>query len=178
MPKTKEQKQTIIDNIQKVLSDAKSVVLVSFDKIKLQEIDKIRKECRAINVNYQVVKKNLLKIAMKNLGIDMPQIDDTATGIAIATSLTDEVGPAKVTHNFAKNNALLKLISGVLKNNDATSQVLDFNGVTAMASLPGKQELQGMVCGTLKSLLYRLTGALNYNTLKLIMVLKLKSQKE
>ena len=59
----------------------------------------------------------------------------------------DAVSAAKIAVQFAKENDKLKLVGGILDQ----SNVLDENGVKALASLPSLDELRGKIVGLVQA---------------------------
>ena len=50
MAKTKQQKGKTITDLAKNIKDAKSIVFVNFSKLKVKEVEQLRKNCRKENV--------------------------------------------------------------------------------------------------------------------------------
>ena len=69
MAKTREQKEQVIKDLINKLKKAKSLVFVNFDGLKVKEVEQLRKNCRAENVEYFVTKKTLIKKAFKEAGL-------------------------------------------------------------------------------------------------------------
>ncbi len=100
-----EQKMINPKNIEKVkdltelFADAKSIVLVNYKGISVQQDTQLRREFRNKNVQYLVAKNRFLKLALRNLGIK--DLDKHLVGpTAVAVSKQDEVSSAKVLSKF------------------------------------------------------------------------------
>ena len=65
---------------------------------------------------------------------------------AVALSYGDPVSPAKVLTNFAKDHKVFEIKAGVM---DGT--VLDSNQIKALADLPSREVLLGMLVATMNS---------------------------
>ena len=74
-----------------------------------------------------------------------------------AFSDEDEVAPAQVLAGFAKKHGELQLVSGFSQD----GSVLDTAAVKALASLPSKDQLRGMVVGTISAPLTGFLGVAN-----------------
>jgi large subunit ribosomal protein L10 len=66
------------------------------------------------------------------------------------------VTPAQILHTFAKKNEHIKLSAGVLEGN-----VLQSQEVVALAKLPSKQQLLGMLVGVLAGPIRGFASVLN-----------------
>lgn len=90
-----------INSIKERLTDAKSIVLVDYKGINIEEVDELRNRMRDAGVDYFVSKNTFIKIALNDLGIS--SLDDYLKGpTAVAASLKDEVGPARELAKFKK----------------------------------------------------------------------------
>ena len=79
----------------------------------------------------------------------------------------DEVAPAQALNNFARENPELQFVAAINENGD----VLDADQVKALADLPSKDQLRGMLVGTLAAPLSGLVGVLGGNMRGLVTVL-------
>ncbi len=146
MAKTRQQKEAAIETYAESLKKAKSLVFVNFDGLKVKEIEKLRKRCRNEKVGYVVAKKTLMKMALKDA--NFKDIDPKTFPQSIATlfGYDDEVMPAKIVGEFAKEHEALKPIGGILEN-----QFINKDKVLALSKLPSRQELLAKVVGSFKA---------------------------
>jgi large subunit ribosomal protein L10 len=99
---------------------------------------------RDAGASYKVAKNRLAKIALD--GTDYSVLSDLLTGpTALATSI-DPVAAAKVAIEFAKTNDKLEIVGGAMG-----AQLLNAEGVKALASLPSLDELRGKLVGLLQA---------------------------
>ncbi|HEX7874925.1 MAG TPA: 50S ribosomal protein L10 [Sphingobium sp.] len=102
----------------------------------------LRQKMRAAGASYKVTKNRLTKIAIE--GTDYVGIADYLTGpVGLATS-ADPVTAAKIAVEFAKTNDKLEIVGGGMG-----TQVLDADGIKALAALPSLDELRGKLVGLL-----------------------------
>ena len=102
----------------------------------------LRTKMREAGAAYKVSKNKLAKIALE--GTDYAGLADLLTGpVGLATS-ADPVAAAKVAIDFAKTNDKFEIVGGAMG-----SQILDAEGVKALASLPSLDELRGKLVGLL-----------------------------
>ncbi|UUL82864.1 50S ribosomal protein L10 [Sphingomonas qomolangmaensis] len=100
----------------------------------------LRTKMREAGASYKVSKNSLARIALA--GTEYEGLSDLLTGpVALATS-TDPVAAAKVVAEFAKTNDKIEIVGGAMG-----SQMLDVEGVKALATLPSLDELRGKLVG-------------------------------
>ena len=116
MAKTKEQKKESVKLIAELFSKTKSVVFTNFDGLTVNDTNELRNSLRENKVEYSVVKKTLLKLALKEAGLKDVDIDKMTSGIGVAFGIEDEISPAKTLADFAKKHPELKLIGGIFEN--------------------------------------------------------------
>ncbi|NCP17292.1 50S ribosomal protein L10 [Candidatus Kuenenbacteria bacterium CG_4_9_14_3_um_filter_39_14] len=173
MPKTRQQKETVLSNLTDNIKNAKSATLASFSAITVKDDQQLRNTMHQENVNYSVIKKTLLRKAFEKLGFKTDLFKGINGNVAMAISAADEVAPAKAIHDFAVKNNNMNIVGGILENN-----WIDSHKVKALAVLPSKQELLAKVVGTIKAPLSGLVNVLAGNMRGLVNVLKaIKDQK-
>lgn len=160
MALTKEQKQSVVDEITDLLQESKLTVAASYQGIDVKSLQQLRREAKSSNTVVKVVKNRLVIKAAKS----SPQLKDTDTSalkgqLLYAFNSTDEVASAQALANFAKQNKNLQFIGGIT----AEGQFLEANEVEALAALPGKNELIAQVIATLQSPINDVTNALSGN---------------
>jgi large subunit ribosomal protein L10 len=98
---TQQYKIDEVYHIKQRLTGAKSIVLVDYKGINIEEVDELRNRMRGADVDYFVSKNTFIKIALNELGIT--SLDDFLKGpTAIAASLKDEIAPARELAKFKK----------------------------------------------------------------------------
>jgi large subunit ribosomal protein L10 len=130
--------------IEEVYRNNSAVIVTHYHGLTVSQVSKLRKALRAEGAQMKVVKNTLAKIAAKNAGIDNAEAIFKGP-VAIAFS-ADPVSSAKVVAQFAKENAALKIVGGILD-----SVVIDDNVVKQLASLPSLNELRGKIIGILQA---------------------------
>ncbi|MBN1779270.1 MAG: 50S ribosomal protein L10 [Candidatus Buchananbacteria bacterium] len=146
MAKTKQQKQTDLQSYVEKLSRSKGLVFANFDGLKVKEIEELRKKCREAGIDYLVTKKTLMKLALKEAGIDDVDLKSFDKGVASIFGYEDEVASAKIIGEFSATHEALKPVGGVLEN-----KFIDQAGVISLSKLPGKNELLAKVVGSIQA---------------------------
>ena len=104
----------------------------------------LRTKVRDAGASYKVAKNRLAKLAIKDT--NYAGIDEMLTGpTAIATSV-DPVAAAKAVVDFAKTTDKLEIVGGSMG-----TQVLNAEGIKALASLPSLDELRARLVGLVQA---------------------------
>lgn len=165
MALTKEQKQDIISNLEQSIEKQKSIVFVGFDGVDVKEITQFRELLKDGGSEMKVAKKSLMKIALKNKDIEFePQ--ELEGEVAMVFGYEDEIAPSKLSYDFSKKNEKIKILGGFLEN-----KFYEVNDVIKLAQLPNREQLLGMLVGTLNAPTTNLVGVLSGNTRKLVYAL-------
>jgi large subunit ribosomal protein L10 len=99
---------------------------------------------REAGATYKVAKNRLAKLAIQDT--DYAGIDEFLTGpTALATS-ADPVAAAKAVVEFAKTNDKLEIVGGSMG-----TQVLNAEGIKALAAMPSLDELRAKVIGLVQA---------------------------
>jgi large subunit ribosomal protein L10 len=162
---TKEQKQNIIKDLEKKVEKQKSIVFMDFTGVKVKELAQLREKLKAENSEMKVAKKSLMGIALKNKGIEIDS-KKLSGEVAMVLGYGDEVIPSKLAHQFSKENQKAKILGGFLEN-----KFYEMADIIRLAELPGKEQLLGMLVGTLSSPASGLVSVLSGNMRKLVFAL-------
>ena len=166
MPKTRQQKEKVLKDLELKLKNAKSAALTVFSSLPVSADRQLRQTLFNENMSYAVVKKTLLIKAFEEMGFSSNQIKELKGNISLAISDTDEVAPAKFINNFAKDASNMTIVGGILEN-----QWIDQAKVLALAKLPDKDDLIAQTVGTIKAPLTGLANVLAANLRALLNVL-------
>lgn len=140
-----ELKTPIVDEIKGYVADAKSVVLVDYRGITVDQDTRLRKALREAGVVYKVYKNTMLHLAFD--GTDYAQLDKDLEGpTAIAFGLEDETAAARILNNFSKEAEQLQIKSAVVDG-----EYYDEATVKVLATIPSKDELISKLLGSLQS---------------------------
>lgn len=166
MPKTKVQKQEALQSLQTKLKESKSVVFSSDNGSNVKTIESLRKELKANNAEYLVVKKTLLRKAIKDMG-ETEELEQLTGSVALTLSYQDEVAGAKILNKYAKDSETLKMSGGILENNFILPEM-----VKRLATLPSREELLTKLVGSLNSPISGLVRVLAGTTRNFVGVLR------
>lgn len=158
MPNAKvlEQKKAIVADLAEKMRNASSGVLVDYKGINVEDDTKLRAEMRKNNVEYTVIKNNLIRFAAKEVGFDA--LDEVLHGTtAIAISMDDVIAPAKIIAEYAKKDE--KIFN--IKAGFVEGKVLNEAEVKQLAATPSREVLLAKMLGSLKGPITSLAIALN-----------------
>lgn len=172
MAKTKQQKTNTISQLVDQLSTARSVVISQFTQLGVNDDQRLRSEMHQNNVNYAVVKKTLLARALAEAKLDSADLSNVNGNVSVAVS-DDEVLAAKVVHSFSKDQDTYSIVAGYLEGT-----LVNGSKVIELASLPGKQELIGMLLSRMNAPVSNFVGALGGVSRNLVYVLQAIKEKK
>jgi large subunit ribosomal protein L10 len=173
MAKTKEQKKQSLAELEDNFAKSKATVFVNFQGLNVKDATNLRNLLRKEKVEYEVVKKTLLKLAVEKTGQEGVDPKSFEGNIAVAFGFEDEVMPAKVLNQFRTTNESLKIIGGTLEK-----KFIDAAKVMELAQIPGKQELMAKLVGSINSPVSGFVNVLAGNLRGLVQVLKAASEKK
>jgi large subunit ribosomal protein L10 len=166
------EKQELIDELHKELQASPHAVLVDFRGLSVPAATEFRKRMRASGSRYRVVKNSLALRAVKGTALEhLESKFEGTTGIAYTPD--DPVALAKVLVDFAKEHPALSVKAGIVSG----SQKLDAEGLKALSTMPGLQELRAKLLGLLQVPASRLVRLLGTPGSQLARVMKAHQEK-
>ena len=140
-----ELKKPIVDEISETLKTTKTLVLVDYRGLTVEQDTKLRKQLREAGVNYKVYKNTFMNFAFK--GTEYEGLSNLLEGpSAMATCDEDATAAARVLCKFAKEAPALEVQGGVIDG-----VVYDAAGVQTIASIPSRDELLSKLLGSIQS---------------------------
>ena len=140
----RSQKAESVASLNASLAEAGVVVVTRNLGLTVAQSTVLRGKVRDAGATYKVAKNRLAKLAI--LDTDYAGIDEFLTGpTAIAVS-TDPVAAAKAVVEFAKTNDKLEIVGGSMG-----TQVLNAEGIKALAAMPSLDELRARVIGLVQA---------------------------
>ncbi len=130
-----EAKKVAVDEIKKLITDSKSVVLIDYRGITVEQDTALRKTLRENNIVYKVLKNSLFKKACEQLNIS--GLDEALNGTtAFAFGMEDETAAPRFIKNASKDYSVISIKAGVMN-----SKALSKGDVEKMAAIPAKEQL-------------------------------------
>jgi large subunit ribosomal protein L10 len=163
----RDKKKTFITEMNSRLKKAQATFLVDYQGLNMEAMDRIRGDLRKVDVEFQVVKNRLLKLASQDT--DNKSIEGHFVGpCAIAITYNkDVVSPAKVLVNLSKDIKNLGIKAGQI-----SGKPMDFNDIKRLATLPGREQLIAQVLAVMQAVPTSMVRTLNGIILKMLYTLK------
>ena len=139
-PVERSAKQTVVDTLRGELSKSTVAIVCGFQGIKVSEVDNVRRQLRAKGIKYQVVKNTLAALAMEGTPMRKALEPHLKGSTALVWAAEDPSAPSKVLNKLVKDIGALTIKAGYLDG-----RTLNATEVEALATMPGKQELRGML---------------------------------
>ena len=170
---TRQIKESQVAEIVEMLSNAKLTAVAQYKGLTVKELQTLRRAARESGVTIKVVKNRLVQVAMGQ--IERYKDADKSVlkaQLLYASSDSDEVAPAQVLAKFAKEHEALKLIAGY----NGTGEMLGEEDIKALANLPTKDQLRGILVGTIGAPLSGFVNVLAGNVRGVLNVLNARAE--
>lgn len=154
MSLNRQEKAIVIEEVTTQVAKAQSIVVAEYRGLDVASVTVLRKTARESGVYLRVLKNSLARRAVA--GTPFEVLSDKLVGPLIYGISADPVNAAKVLSAFAKDNEKLVIKAGALPNN-----MLDVNGVKALATMPSREELLSKLLGTMQAPIAQFVRTLN-----------------
>ena len=140
----RNEKTEVVSALHESLKEMGVVVVTRNLGMSVAQSTQLRQKMREAGATFRVTKNRLAKIAI--VDTDYAGIDEMLVGpVGLATS-ADPVAAAKVVIDFAKTNDKLEIVGGAMG-----VQLLNAEGVKALAALPSLNEMRATLIGLIQS---------------------------
>ncbi|MFC0588729.1 50S ribosomal protein L10 [Novosphingobium aquiterrae] len=140
----RSQKAESVASLNASLAEAGVVVVTRNLGLTVAQSTVLRGKVRDAGATYKVAKNRLAKLAIQDT--DYAGIDEFLTGPTALAVSADPVAAAKAVVEFAKTNDKLEIVGGSMG-----AQVLNADGIKALASMPSLDELRAKVIGLVQA---------------------------
>lgn len=145
MNENKTAKVAIVKEISEKIAKSEGFVVAKYDGLSVKEFQTLRLLLAEKDVDIKVYKNRLFRIAAKDAGFEA--LSDSLKGANVfAFGMSDDISPAKVLAEFAKDHKALELKSGTFEG-----KVVDKAGIEEVATLPTLEEALTMLATQLLS---------------------------
>ena len=153
--KKRSEKQADLDKLKSELARVSTVILTTFQGIKVDEDTRLRRAVQAAGGKYRVVKNTLAERA--GAGTPAENLLKNLSGTnSIAYTETDPVALAKAITKVAKDVPAFQFKAGVVQG-----RVVSIADIKQLANLPSKDELISKIMFLLNAPAQRIAVALN-----------------
>jgi large subunit ribosomal protein L10 len=147
------EKRAFVATLSGVFADTSFVLVARNSGMTVADVSELRRRMRGAGATYKVAKNRLASLALN--GTRFEGIKPLLKGpTALAWSM-DPVAVAKTAIDFAKGNDKFVILGGALGQ-----QVLNADGVKALAELPSLETLRAQLLGLIQTPATRIAGVL------------------
>ena len=149
-----EQKQTVVAEVAKQVAGAQAIVLAENRGMAVAAMTQLRARARASGVYFRVVKNTLVRRAVADT--PFASLADKMVGPLAYGIGADPVAVAKVLNDFARGNEKFVIAGGAMPG-----QLMSAKEISALASLPSREELIAKLLGTMQAPIVKLVRTMN-----------------
>ena len=168
---TREKKEQFVVEYRDTLSRSKAVFLTDYRGLSVPSLQMLRGKIREVNGGHLVVKNNLVRIALREA--EMPIPEEMLTGpVAISFAFGDVPALAKVLIEYAKSSKVLQIKGGIVEG-----KILSPAQVESISVLPPREVVLSQLLGVIQQPGNRVAGALSAAGAKLAATIKAYAEK-
>lgn len=153
------EKNDFVNDFTGLLRSSSFVVVMNYDKLRFDNIMKLRRDLKKSDSSLSFVKNTLASISISNLekdGVDMSCLKRFLKGPVCFVMGNDPVSVSKMVSNFTKEATETRVIAGFLEGKQMTLKDFDM-----YASLPTLDFARGMIVGMLQAVPSKIARVLN-----------------
>jgi large subunit ribosomal protein L10 len=151
---SKERKEELVTEYTDLLQRSQALIVTEFRGLSNTEMSRLRKQVSEANGVYRVTKLTLLRLAMEQVGLSIP--DEILDGPVALGFCLDQVPPvAKALVDCAEESDFLIVKGGVLGG-----KLLTGKQVSSLAALPSLDEVRAQLLSRLSTQAANLLGTL------------------
>ena len=146
MALSKSKKNEVVSDIGNLLDTSKLTVVAKYQGTTVKAMQALRRQARDNGTKVKIVKNRLVIKALEQ-SENLKNVDKSALEgmLLYAFNSDDEVAPAQSLAAFAKTNPTLEFVGAIT----AEGNFIGAEDVKALADLPSKEQLRGMLVGTI-----------------------------
>ncbi len=155
MARTKIEKKEILEKLETIIKDAKSMVFVNFHGLNVADTTQVRRKLKSEGVGFFVSKKSLTKKALdsKKYSGTLPELNGEV-GLAYGSDL---IAPAREVYEFQKKyKNSISILGGVFD-----SKYMSKEEMMGIALIPSQKTLHAMFVNVINSPIQGLVMALD-----------------
>ncbi|MCI4662123.1 MAG: 50S ribosomal protein L10 [Neomegalonema sp.] len=165
------QKEQVVAELDQVFETSGSVIVCHYVGMTVAEMADLRNQMREAGGKVRVAKNRLAKIALK--GKPCEKLSEKLVGQTVLSFAEDPIAPAKVIEKYAKANEKLVILGGAMG-----AEVLDAEGVKALAKMPSREEVLSSIVGTILAPGANLASAIGAPAANLASITKTLAERE
>ena len=154
--KALNQKKEEVKNLAEKMKEAKLILLTDYRGINVVDDTDLRRNLRNINATCNVIKNNITRRALKEIGIEGLAGETLEGPTAVIMANDDYLAASKEIYNFTKTHDFYKIKAGVVDG-----KVMTADEIITLAKLPSREDLLSMLAGALLANISKVAVALN-----------------
>ena len=172
MALSKQKKAEVVDEVGQLLDSSRLTVIAKYPGTSVKSMQQLRRQAAENGTIVRVIKNRLVKKALESNG-RLKAVDTAVLSgqLIYAFNADDEVAPAQSLAGFAKTETQIEFVGAIT----ADGQILSADDVKALASLPSKIQLRGMLVGTIAAPLSGLVNVMAGNVRGVLNVLNARA---
>lgn len=165
-----QEKTESVATLRERLQPVRTAVITEYRGLTVQQLSDLRKQLKAVQSEYKVVKNRLARLAVKELALDsLATHFKGPTGLVFTAK--DPVPMAKALQTFVRTNPALTIKVGLVEG-----KVVAPAELKALADLPSKEALRSQLVGALQGPLSQLVSLLAAPRRELVRILEARSK--
>ncbi len=165
------QKKELVAWLHEAFAGTSIVVVTHYKGLSVADMTELRRRMNVAGASFKVTKNRLTRLALA--GTAFEGLAEHFTGPTAIAYSQDPVAAAKIAVEFSKTNDKLVILGGALG-----TQVLNVDGVKALATLPSLDELRAKLVGMIQTPATRIAGVTQAPAGQLARLLKAKADKD
>ena len=165
------QKKETVEELGHVFANSGVVVVAGYAGLTVAEMQDLRAQMRAAGGQVRVAKNRLAKIALE--GKPCEGMAPLLKGQTVLAFSEDPVAAAKVAEAYAKKNGKFVILGGAMGR-----EVLNAEGVKAVASMPSREEVIASIVACIGAPASNIAGAIMAPASNIAGILKTLEEKE
>lgn len=154
------EKAAVVAEVRDRLTRSDAALLTEYRGLDVPAMAELRRSLRAVGSEYKIYKNTLVRLAVREIGLDIDDLLTGPTAIAFVGQSADgapgdAAAVAKALRDYSRTRGELVLKGGVL-----AGRTLDADGLRALADLPPRPVLLAQVAGAFEAPLAKLAGLL------------------
>jgi len=149
-----EEKKAVVAEVSAHVAKAQTIIVAEYRGLEVGVMTELRARARKSGVYLRVLKNTLARRAVKDTPFE--KLAEKMVGPLVYGISSDPVAGARVLNEFAKANERFVIKAGGVPNS-----VISAKEVTALANLPGREQLLSMLLGTMQAPVVKFVQTLN-----------------
>lgn len=162
------QKEALVANMRSKLESSSLVIVARQSGLTVEEVTGLRRNMRAANAEFKVLKNTLAQIAVK--GTKLESLTEILVGPTVLAYSVDSIAAAKALVEFANKNDKVEVVGACLDG-----KILKKAEVNALATLPSLDELRGKLIAIINTPATRLATVLQEPAARVARVISAKN---